>query len=229
MVSASCKAKGRTSRFTGEKGEFLDAMAGEFMTSSDRGSFYSLAATRYVKKFGYAVYGASPDLSKMEAGDKAAELERRKKFLPWLRTVRMQLADEFKVDHCRQTLGGWFRHKYGRGRTDQTTLNKILLVMKDVSQGRPSKPKVLHRYSQVHYRDRIKPNFDLFWANQEGSIPNSQRLAMSQEFVQKSWAEESPDFRAAFEEQCEMEYQQSLKAYNRRMDYSHTTSQAKLE
>lgn len=208
MVSAGCKAKGRTSRFTGEKGEFLDAMAGEFMTSSDRGSFYSLAATRYVKKFGYAVYGESPDLSTMEPDDKAAELARRKKFLPWLRTVRVLLIVYVIHTHAlMKTLGGWFRHKYGRGRTDQTTLNKILLVMKDVSQQRPSKPKVLHRYSQVHYRDRIKPNFDLFWATQKDVVPNTQRLAMSQEFVQRSWAEETAEFRAEFEEQVNAEYE----------------------
>lgn len=87
-MTTAAKSKGRTSRFNGERGDFLDAMAGEFMTSSDRGSFYSLAATRYVKKFGYSVYGESPDLSKMEPEAKQAELERRKKFLPWLRTVR---------------------------------------------------------------------------------------------------------------------------------------------
>lgn len=86
-MSFSHKPKGRASRFTGERAEFLDAMAGEFMKSSDRGSFYSLAATRYVRKFGYAVYGESPDLDAMEPADREAELTRRKKFLPWLRTV----------------------------------------------------------------------------------------------------------------------------------------------
>lgn len=87
MVSGAAKAKGRCSRFVGEKGDFLDAMAAEFINSSDRGSFYSLAATRYIQKFGYAVYGDAPDLTTMAPADKATELERRKKFLPWLRTV----------------------------------------------------------------------------------------------------------------------------------------------
>lgn len=101
--------------------------------------------------------------------------------------------------------------------------------MKDVSHQRPSKPKVLHRYSQMHYKDRIKPNFDLFWSSQEGAIPSSQRLAMTQDFVQKSWTNEPPEFRSAFEELVETEYQEALKAFNRRMDYSRTTPQAKLE
>lgn len=231
MVSAAIngKPKGRTSRFTGEKGDFLDAMAEEFLSASDRGSFYSLAATRYVQKFGYAVYGASPDLAKMEPADKVAELERRKKFLPWLRTVSGSQKPKHETEILRQTLGGWFRHKYGRGRTDQSTLNKILLAMKDISQQRPTKPKILHRYSQVHYKDRIKPNFDAFWAEQEGIIPKSQRLAVTQDFVQKSWVTEPPEFRTAFEDLVEAEYQESLKSYNRRMDYSRTTPQAKLE
>lgn len=101
--------------------------------------------------------------------------------------------------------------------------------MKDVSQQRPNKPKILHRYSQVHYKDRIKPNFDVFWAEQEGIIAKNQRLAVTQDFIQKSWLAETPEFRAAFEELVEGEYQESLKAYSRRMDYSRTTPQAKLE
>lgn len=101
--------------------------------------------------------------------------------------------------------------------------------MKDVSQQRPSKPKVLHRYSQLHYKDRIKPSFDAFWASQGGAIPKSQRLATTQDFVQRSWAGESAEFCQAFEERIETEYQDSLAAYNRRMDYSRTTPQAKLE
>lgn len=128
-----------------------------------------------------------------------------------------------------ETLGGWFWHKYGRGRTDQSTLNKTLLAMKDMSQQRPSKPKILHRYSQVHYKNRIKPNFGVFWAEQEVIILKNQCLAMTQDFVQKSWLAESPEFRAAFEELVESEYQESLKSYSLRMDYSRTTPQAKLE
>lgn len=88
MVSGAVKVKGCASRFAGEKGEFLDAMAGEFINSTNRGSFYSLAATRYVQKFGYVIYGESPQLSNLSAESKVTELERRKKFLPWLRTVR---------------------------------------------------------------------------------------------------------------------------------------------
>lgn len=95
MVSSVVKAKGRTSRFIGEKGEFLDSMAGEFINSSDRGSFYSVAATRYVEKFGYIVYGEPPDLRTMNDAGKAAELERRRKFLPWLRTVSHPLEQMF--------------------------------------------------------------------------------------------------------------------------------------
>lgn len=101
--------------------------------------------------------------------------------------------------------------------------------MSDISHQRPNKPKVLHRYSQVYYKDRIKPNFDVFWLSQEGIIPKSQRLAVTQDFVKKSWAEESPEFRAGFEQLVESEYEESVKAYDRRMDYSRTTPQAKLE
>lgn len=87
MVADSAKVKGRTSRFTGEKGAFLDAMAGEFVNSSDRGSFYKAAAARYIERFGYSVYGESPNLASLTGKAQEAEVERRKKFLPWLRTV----------------------------------------------------------------------------------------------------------------------------------------------
>lgn len=130
---------------------------------------------------------------------------------------------------CTQTLGGWFRHKYGGNRTDQTTLNKILQAMHKVSEQRPVKQKITHRYSQLHYKDRIKPNFDSFWEDQDGSIPKSQRLTLTQDFIQRSWASETAEFRAAFELRVEEEFQQALQEFNSRMNYSRTSSQAKLE
>lgn len=101
--------------------------------------------------------------------------------------------------------------------------------MKDVSQHRPSRPKLLHRYSQVHYKDRIKPSFDLFWMSQGGTVPKAQRLAMTQDFVQKAWALETSEFQAEFKQRVEAEFQDALRAYNTRLDYGKSTAQAKAE
>lgn len=108
-------------------------------------------------------------------------------------------------------------------------LNKILATMKEVSQQRPQKPKLLHRYSQAHYKDCIKPSFDAFWDSQSGAIPKSQRLAVTKDFVQKSWASETDEFRANFEAQVDQEFEDALAAYNSRFNDDVDTPEAKLE
>jgi hypothetical protein len=53
-VTQPKKTRGRQSDFCGEKLEYLDSLANEFLSRKDRGAFYNEVAQGLIEKFGYS-------------------------------------------------------------------------------------------------------------------------------------------------------------------------------
>ncbi|KAJ7843568.1 hypothetical protein B0H14DRAFT_2585705 [Mycena olivaceomarginata] len=78
----------------------------------------------------------------------------------------------------------------------------ILGTMQTMS-GPGSRPQCkpnLAVYLKLHYASRVKPQFDLVWADAKKTVPWTERVAMSQDYARTCWEKESPQFRAEVEE-----------------------------
>jgi hypothetical protein len=94
---------------------------------------------------------------------------------------------------------------------------------------RPPRPRLINEYSKQHYRTRVKPAFDAMWNSLGGSVPRSERLSMTQDFIVSSWNAESEQFRADFEEEVMDAYHAAVDRFNRANHYTQSTPQSSAE
>lgn len=86
-------------------------------------------------------------------------------------------------------------------------------MMGEMGSTRPRKKSVLSLYSQLHYQDRIKPNFDRVWAAAKNTLPSTARISMCCEYVKAQWENEPEEFREEIQRQADEAYAKEIEAY----------------
>lgn len=75
---------------------------------------------------------------------------------------------------------------------------------------RPRLKPAISVYSKLHYVERIKPGFDASWKGAKEILPQSARIAMSQDYVRACWAKETDEFKAEVERERDKMHEKAL-------------------
>ncbi|KAJ7794516.1 hypothetical protein B0H14DRAFT_3496883 [Mycena olivaceomarginata] len=165
------ESRGRKSDFTGEKKDWLNTFRDQLRDAGkDPGSVYSDATKAFIMRYGY-------DLPFSDNVDGDPEEQPPK--------LRLQLFS--------QSLEGQEGHS--------AAIAGILGAMQTMSGpgSRPRRKPNLAVYSKLQYATRVKPQFDLVWANAKKTTPWTERVSMSQDYTRACWEKESPEFKAEIE------------------------------
>jgi hypothetical protein len=108
-------------------------------------------------------------------------------------------------------------------------MDKILDVAGDLTAGRPRKKRILQVYSSRFYATKIKAGFDAHWAKEKGALPASERVSLMADWVRNSWEAETPEFRKAFTEEFDAEYQAAVKGYKEGKAFMPGSAEARAE
>ncbi|KAJ6448424.1 hypothetical protein C8R47DRAFT_945583, partial [Mycena vitilis] len=65
-------------------------------------------------------------------------------------------------------------------------------------------------YSKKYYVTRVKPKFDKKWAKDRETIPEAERISMTQAFVRDEWKNETEEIRAEVEKETDDAYEAAL-------------------
>ncbi|KAJ7660342.1 hypothetical protein DFH06DRAFT_1326471 [Mycena polygramma] len=205
------KSAGRQSTFSGEKEGWLAAFEGELAAlGKDKkavGKLYTEIATRWFVRYGYDlpfgknVNGDPDDHPPPEAPKPMPEEERKR---------RDAMRAKFRTK-----LGQWYRNRANGKKIHAAAIRGILSTMRALSGPgqRPRRNPTIATYSRKYYASRVKPEFDKKWAVAKATIPESERLAMSQEFVREAWKDETPEIKAEVEKEADETYEEALTAW----------------
>ncbi|KAJ7078590.1 hypothetical protein B0H15DRAFT_954490 [Mycena belliarum] len=191
-VKASGEPPGRKSDFTGEKKEWLESFRPRLLeVAKNPSKTYDEITNLFILRYGYDlpwaenVVGSLEDQPPPPPTTDAEEVARRA-------NIRATL---------RQKIPNWYRNRYRGKKVHAGTIKKILKTMEGMAAPtqRPRRKPGFAVYSTLHYAERVKPRFDAYWNSVKATEPASSRVSMSQAFVKRLWAEESPEFRAQVE------------------------------
>ncbi|KAJ7178452.1 hypothetical protein C8R43DRAFT_1117840 [Mycena crocata] len=189
------KAQGRASTFTGEKKTWLESFHDDLLAAEDPGTVYTDCTNRWFLRYGYELplgqnVVGNPEDNPPVIDPNPSEEEKAR---------RRELRASFRTK-----IGNWFRNRYRGKKVHAATIKKILNAMQSMT-GRATRPRVVPAvvmYSKLHYATRLKPAFDLLWAEAKKTHPANARLAMSQDYLRDCWAKESVEFQQEVEEQA---------------------------
>ncbi|KAJ7807701.1 hypothetical protein B0H14DRAFT_2609490 [Mycena olivaceomarginata] len=101
----------------------------------------------------------------------------------------------------RLKLSNYFRNRWRAKKVHSAAIAGILGAMQTMSRpgSRPRRKPNLAVYSKLQYATRVKPQFDLVWANAKKTTPWTERVSMSQDYTRACWEKESPEFKAEIE------------------------------
>ncbi|KAJ7797239.1 hypothetical protein B0H14DRAFT_3493972 [Mycena olivaceomarginata] len=188
------KSRGRKSDFMGEKAEWLDTFRDQLRDAGkDPGSVYTDATNAFITRYRY-------DLPFAENVDRDPE-SKPPVILPT--TDEEEKARRGSIQQkLRIKLSNYFRNRWRAKKVHSAAIAGILGTMQTMS-GPGSRPQCkpnLAVYLKLHYASRVKPQFDLVWADAKKTVPWTERVAMSQDYARTCWEKESPQFRAEVEE-----------------------------
>lgn len=98
--------------------------------------------------------------------------------------------------------------------------------MGEMGSSRPRKKSVLSLYSQLHYKERIKPLFDRVWEAAKTTLPGTARVSMCREFVKAQWQAESEEFRAEIQQQVAADYAKEMEAFKAKDSWAEGTAES---
>ncbi|KAF8145018.1 hypothetical protein K438DRAFT_2028941 [Mycena galopus ATCC 62051] len=188
--------RGRKSDFTGEKLEWLDSFRVQLQDAGDDpGPVYTEATQKFLLRYGY-------NLPFSENADDDPEDNPP--------VIEPAITPEEKARRAaiqrslRQKLSNYFRNRWRAKKVHAAAIKSILGTMQTMTGpgARPRRQPAITWYSKLHYGTRIKPEFDAIWAKASKTLPQTQRVAMSQDHVRACWAKEPLDFKDAIEKEA---------------------------
>ncbi|KAF8197799.1 hypothetical protein K438DRAFT_1967359 [Mycena galopus ATCC 62051] len=185
--------RGRKSDFTGEKEAWLDGFREKLQEAGDDpGGVYTDATNAFILRYGY-------DLAFTEnvEGDPEADPP----------VIEAAADDEEKARRSgiqkklRAKLSNYFRNRWRAKKLHAASIKAILGTMQSMAgpKARPRRKAALAVYTKLHYATRVKPRFDAIWEDAKKTLPERERVAMSQDFARTCWQQEDKEFRNAVE------------------------------
>ncbi|KAF8176871.1 hypothetical protein K438DRAFT_1770348 [Mycena galopus ATCC 62051] len=221
-------APGRGSDFTGEKKEFLETFHGQlldagFGSGGDPGDVYTEVTDKFLRRYGYELaFNENVDGDPLENPPtepqhedlSAEEKQTRQKIRKTLRTVNGFELPKTPADED-QKISGWYRTRYRTKKVHGATIKTILSTMQSMSgpTARPRRKPALVVYSKLHYATRVKTEFDKVWAKVKGTVPDTFRVSMSQDFVRTCWEKESDSFKEDIEKQAQEMHHEAMEKW----------------
>ncbi|KAG6809620.1 hypothetical protein H0H92_015517, partial [Tricholoma furcatifolium] len=223
-------SSGRNSWAKGSKLEFLESYKQEFLDSQDdergSGEFYHKIARLFFQRWGwtlkYDVDGPiTPDVEDRAAagilnfGPEVSEEESKERRVLYKRV--------------RDRIGQWYRYRYRNTRAEpakkNNTVNEILQALRQITTDAPRKQTALQLYTSLNYKTKIKADVDKEWAKlqadakKNGTTVGIPRIALTNEFLARRFAEEPEDVREALEQQTKAEFMKAKTAFKMKADW----------
>ncbi|KAJ6459370.1 hypothetical protein C8R47DRAFT_1226660 [Mycena vitilis] len=201
---ATGKPQGASSHFEGEKKEWLESFHEDLVAASDDpGSVYTDVTSRFLMRYGYDLPFAqnvegNPDDNPPDLSGPVDDVEQARR-------------DDLRAK-LRTKLGNWYRNRYRGKKVHAGAIRNILSSMQAMTGpgARPRLKPAFLMYSKLHYRTRVKPEFDKWWKVAKKTIPEKERISLSQDFVRTAYGKESAEFKEQMEEEAVRAHAQDL-------------------
>ncbi|KAF8215392.1 hypothetical protein K438DRAFT_1955374 [Mycena galopus ATCC 62051] len=168
-------ARGRKSDFMGEKLEWLNGFREQLQDAGDDpGPVYTEATQKFLLRYGYEL----PFNENVE-GDP----EKNPPVIEPATTPEEKARRAAIQKNLRQKLGNYFRNRWRAKKVHTGAIKSILGTMQTMTGpgACPRRKPAITVYSNLHYVTRVKPEFDTIWAKASETLPQTQRVAMSQD------------------------------------------------
>ncbi|KAJ7895927.1 hypothetical protein B0H14DRAFT_3425876 [Mycena olivaceomarginata] len=200
-------APGRKSDFMGEKAEWLESFKDDVSSAGPAvGKEYTNITNRFLLRYGYNLpFGDNVDGDPEDNPpviDQDVDEEEKERHDKIRTTLRIKLA-------------GWYRTRYRNKKIHNGALNKILGTMQSMvgPTQRPRRKPDVAVYSRLYCETKLKPDFDRIWATTKLTVPESSRVAMSQDFVRSRWIQETAEVKAEVAAEAEAIHTASIAAW----------------
>ncbi|KAF8210744.1 hypothetical protein K438DRAFT_1958967 [Mycena galopus ATCC 62051] len=198
---------GRKSHFTGEKQEWLETIRDAIRDAGeDVGSVYIEAANSFLLRYGYDFpFGENVDGNPEDNSPDTSPVTDLEEKTRW-DGIRNKL---------RSILSNYFRNRWRVKKVHAATLKGILGTMQTISGShlRPQRQPAIGLYSKLHYMTRVKPKFEAIWSDAKKTLPEGERVNMSQKFTWSCWAKEDTNFKREIKEQALENHQIALEKW----------------
>ena len=95
--------------------------------------------------------------------------------------------------------------------------------MLDISSSRPRKKTELGMYSDMYYESKLKTSFDAMWkASLRSGVRSKDRISFIKTFTREKFNSEPDEVKAEVRRRCDVEFEEALKAWNDRAEWSET-------
>ncbi|KAJ7604194.1 hypothetical protein DFH06DRAFT_1151375 [Mycena polygramma] len=211
------KKQGKPSWIEGEKLAFMERYKQEWLDAGDDpGAFYTTQTKRFLLKTGwdprFAERGCDfdagvPDPTEQELKDFVSpteDVEEKTKYFQVLRTK----------------IGQWYRYHYKKILAEESLEASVESLLAGFGPEKPTKKRILHRYSRNHYDSRIRPAFEAEMALLEqkfkdGELPTKpHEVAVRNRITQTQWGLEDDAFRQRIELEVEEEHKAEMAEYD---------------
>ncbi|KAF8194442.1 hypothetical protein K438DRAFT_1969057 [Mycena galopus ATCC 62051] len=185
-------APGRGSDFTGEKKEFLETFHGQlldagFGSGGDPGDVYTEVTDKFLRRYGYELaFNENVDGDPLENPPTEPQHED-------LSAEEKQTRQKIRKT-LRTKISGWYRTRYRTKKVHGATIKTILSTMQSMS-GPTARP-------------RRKPALVV-----KGTVPDTFRVSMSQDFVRTCWEKESDSFKEDIEKQAQEMHHEAMEKW----------------
>jgi hypothetical protein len=200
--------KARASWAKGEKFTMLSGYKEKFLECP--GDMYKSATDAFIDKWGYDLAPevapvdetdySSPDINTFAEGPvRNAEIKRRADFRKKLKKVSSGVEiSEVNVDlPIAQRIINWasYHFKLKHIKTDEKLVAMTCKTFRDLREDVPRKKCDFQRYQELHYHDRVKPEFDAYWQESGQKLMSGNHLISERNsFSKKKWESEDEQF-----------------------------------
>jgi len=92
-------------------------------------------------------------------------------------------------------------------------MSELLQAMVGIGRERLRKPITINVYSQIHWKECIKPHFNVRWNKLKDVLPGTAHLGLVKKFIKESWSKETAQFHVVLEKEVNDMYAANLEAY----------------